>query len=88
MLTWGNGKFTKTVPLSKDRNVAVMSTELGIKKFTAFAAEDRNIMAKIGGRDTEETVALWSMGSAAGIDKVSIARFIGRVRSIGVEVGF
>jgi hypothetical protein len=38
-LTWGNGKFSKTVPLSKTRNVAVMSTKPGIKKFTAFAAE-------------------------------------------------
>ena len=38
-LTWGRGKFTKTVPLDPAKNVAVMSTKAGIKKYTAFAAK-------------------------------------------------
>jgi hypothetical protein len=38
-LTWGWGKFTKTVSLDPARNVVVMSTKAGIKKYTAFATK-------------------------------------------------
>jgi hypothetical protein len=36
-LTWGRGKFTKTVKRDKSKNVAIMSTKPGIKKYTSFA---------------------------------------------------
>ena len=36
-LTWGRGKFTKTVTLDKNKNVAIMSTRPGIKKYSSFA---------------------------------------------------
>jgi hypothetical protein len=36
-LRWGRGKFTKTIPLDTHRNVAVMSTLPGHRKFSAFA---------------------------------------------------
>jgi hypothetical protein len=38
-LTWGRGKFTKTVTLDKRKNVAIMTTEPGIKKYAAFASK-------------------------------------------------
>jgi hypothetical protein len=38
VLTWGRGKFTKTVRLDRDKNVAIMSTKPGIKRYTSFAA--------------------------------------------------
>jgi hypothetical protein len=37
MLTWGRGKFTKTAGLDKDKNVAIMSTKPGIKRYISFA---------------------------------------------------
>jgi hypothetical protein len=37
VLTWGKGKFTKTIHLDKDKNVAVMMTKSGCTKFTTFA---------------------------------------------------
>jgi hypothetical protein len=36
VLTWGKGKFTKTVRLDRDKNVAIMSTKPGIKRYTSF----------------------------------------------------
>jgi hypothetical protein len=39
ILTWGRGKFVKTIRLDKCKNVAVMTTRPGIKKYTAFAAK-------------------------------------------------
>jgi hypothetical protein len=38
-LTWGRGKFVKTVALDRFKNVAIMTTKPGIKKCTAFAAK-------------------------------------------------
>jgi hypothetical protein len=38
-LSWGKGRFTKTIRLDKGRNVAVMMTKSGIKKYSSFAAE-------------------------------------------------
>jgi hypothetical protein len=38
-LTWGRGKFIKTVTLDKHKNVTSMTTEPGIKKYAAFAAK-------------------------------------------------
>jgi hypothetical protein len=38
-LTWGRGKFVKTVALNRPKNVAIMTTKPGIKKYTAFAAK-------------------------------------------------
>jgi hypothetical protein len=37
VLTWGQGKFTKTIKLDKGKNVAVMMTKFECQKFTAFA---------------------------------------------------
>jgi hypothetical protein len=37
MLMWGRGKFIKTVRLDESKNVLIMSTKLGIKKYTSFA---------------------------------------------------
>jgi hypothetical protein len=42
-LTWGKGKFNKTVPLDRDRNVVVMTTKPGISKYTAFAASVQSL---------------------------------------------
>jgi hypothetical protein len=38
VLSWGRGKFTKTIKLDKDKNVSVMMTKSGCKQYTAFAA--------------------------------------------------
>jgi hypothetical protein len=37
-LLWGRGRFTKTVPLDAEKNVAVMTTKPGSSRYTAFAA--------------------------------------------------
>jgi hypothetical protein len=37
-LLWGRGRFTKTVPLDAETNVAVMTTKPGSSRYTAFAA--------------------------------------------------
>jgi hypothetical protein len=39
ILTRGRGKFVKTIQLDKRKNVAVMTTRPGIKKYNAFAAK-------------------------------------------------
>jgi hypothetical protein len=39
VLTWGKGKFSKTVPLHPTKNVAIMSTAAGVKKYNAFIAK-------------------------------------------------
>jgi hypothetical protein len=38
-LTWGRGKFVKTVALDKHKNVAIMTTKPDIKKYAAFTAK-------------------------------------------------
>lgn len=38
-LTWGNGKFNKTIPLGRKDNVATMFSSPGFDKFQAFCAE-------------------------------------------------
>jgi hypothetical protein len=42
-LTWGKGRFTKTIALDKHTNVAIMHTRPGIKKYTAFAASVKSL---------------------------------------------
>ncbi len=37
-LSWGRGKFTKTVALDRKKNVAIMTTKPGIKRYTSFAS--------------------------------------------------
>jgi hypothetical protein len=37
-LKWGDGRFSNTIPLDRDKNVPVMFTKSGVTKFTAFAA--------------------------------------------------
>jgi hypothetical protein len=39
VLTWGKGAFSKTVPLHPTKNVAIMSTAAGVKKYNAFIAK-------------------------------------------------
>jgi hypothetical protein len=46
-LTWGQGKFTKTARLDKDKNVAIMSTKPGIKMYTTFAATVQELEPQI-----------------------------------------
>jgi hypothetical protein len=38
-LSWGRGKFTKTILLDTAKNVAVMVSKPGIQRFTTFAAQ-------------------------------------------------
>jgi hypothetical protein len=47
VLTWGKGKFTKTVPLHPEKNVAIMSTTAGIKKYNAFVAKVEDLEPKV-----------------------------------------
>jgi hypothetical protein len=48
VLTWGKGKFTKTVPLHPTKNVAIMSTKAGtIKKYNAFITKIEDFEPKI-----------------------------------------
>jgi hypothetical protein len=35
-LTWERGKFTKTVRLDRNKNVAIMSTKAGIKRYVCY----------------------------------------------------
>ena len=39
ILSWDNGKSTRTVPLTKDTNVATMTLAPGFNKFKAFCTE-------------------------------------------------
>jgi hypothetical protein len=47
VLTWGNGKFTKIVPLHPEKNVAIMSTKAGIKKYNTFVAKVKDLEPKV-----------------------------------------
>jgi hypothetical protein len=47
VLTWGKGKFTKTIPLHPSKNVAIMSTKAGIKKYSAFVTKIEDLEPKI-----------------------------------------
>jgi hypothetical protein len=38
IMSWGLGRFTKTVALDKDKNISVMMTKSGSNKFSAFAS--------------------------------------------------
>jgi hypothetical protein len=38
-LTWGRGKFIKTVALDKHKNVAIMTTKPGVQKYATFATK-------------------------------------------------
>jgi hypothetical protein len=46
-LTWGRGKFVRTAPLDKRKNVAIMMTKPGIQKYAAFAAKVVSLEPKI-----------------------------------------
>jgi hypothetical protein len=43
VLSWGRGRFKKSVTLDKDKNVAVMMTKSGCRKFAAFAATVKSL---------------------------------------------
>jgi hypothetical protein len=47
VLTWGKGKFTKTVQLHPTKNVAVMSTTAGVKKYNAFISKIEDLEPNI-----------------------------------------
>jgi hypothetical protein len=47
VLTWGKGKLTKTVPLHPEKNVAIMSTKAGIKKYSTFVTKIEDLQPKI-----------------------------------------
>jgi hypothetical protein len=47
ILTWGRGKFVKTIPLHPSKNVAIMNTKAGIKKYSAFVIKIEDLEPKI-----------------------------------------
>jgi hypothetical protein len=47
VLTWGKGKFTKTVQLHPTKNVAIMSTTAGVKKYNTFISKIEDLEPNI-----------------------------------------
>ena len=74
VLRWGNGKFAKTVPLDRKRNVAVMMTKSGIKRYSVFATSVRSMEQDIscfvatGVPECDPAVVTDDEGSTSGTD--------------------
>jgi hypothetical protein len=47
VLTWGKGKFTKTVQLHPTKNVAIMSITAGVKKYNTFISKIEDLEPNI-----------------------------------------
>jgi hypothetical protein len=47
VLTWGKRKFVKMIPLHPSKNVVIMETKPGIKKYSAFVTKIEDLKLKI-----------------------------------------
>jgi hypothetical protein len=75
VLTWGRGKFTKTVRLDKDKNSAIMWAKPGIKRYTSFAATVQELEPVIS--CFVATGAPYEPGATVTYDEGSVNRSVG-----------